>query len=133
MTDRPIIVSLHIVRSDPAARQLHILQHALGVDHYGQGEQHRSHFVTGAGSDDYPDCIALVEAGLMWRKDGATLMFGGDDFFRVTDEGRAFVVANSPPPPKLTRSQRRYQAWLDADCNLSFIDYCRRAGAGALA
>ncbi len=77
--------------------------------------------------------MALVEAGLMWRKDGATLMFGGDDFFRVTDKGRAFVVANSPLPPKLTRSQRRYQAWLDADCNLSFIDYCRRAGAGVSA
>ncbi|WP_010218891.1 hypothetical protein [Sphingomonas sp. PAMC 26621] len=130
MTDRPIIVSAPTVRAGAAARQLHILQHALGVDQYGQGDQYRSHFVTGAGSDDHPHCIALFEAGLMKRRANVE-MYGGMDAFFVTDEGREFVAANSPPPPKLTRSQRRYQAWLDADCNLSFIDYCRRAGAGA--
>jgi len=118
--------------TDAAARQLHILQHALGVDQYGQGDQYRSHFVTSAGSVDHPDCMALFEAGLMKRRANVE-MYGGMDAFFVTDEGRAFVAANSPPPPKLTRGQRRYQAWLDADCNLSFIDYCRRAAAGASA
>lgn len=121
-----------MVRADAAERQLHILQHSLGVDQYGQGEQYRSHFVTGAESDDHPDCMALFEAGLMRRRANVE-MYGGMDAFFVTDEGRAFVADNSPPPPKLTRGQRRYQAWLDADCNLSFIDYCRRAGAGASA
>ncbi|WP_277969267.1 hypothetical protein [Sphingomonas echinoides] len=118
--------------ADAAARQLHILQHSLGVDQYGQGEQYRSHFATDVGSIDHRDCMALFEAGLMKRR-ASVKMYGGMDAFFVTDEGRAFVAANSPPPPKLTRSQRRYQAWLDADCNLSFIDYCRRAGAGTSA
>jgi len=115
--------------TDAASRQLHILQHSLGVDQHGQGKQYRSHFVTGADSDDHPDCMALFEAELMRRRANVE-MYGGMDAFFFTDEGRAFVAANSPPPPKLTRSQRRYQAWLDADCSLSFIDYCRRAGAG---
>ena len=120
------------MQADAAARKLHILQHALGVDQYGQGKQYRSHFVTGAESDDHPDCMALFETGLMKRRANVQ-MYGGMDAFFVTDEGRAFVAANSPRPPKLTRSQRRYQDWLDADCSLSFIDYCRRACAGASA
>jgi len=132
MTDRSTIISAATERADAAARQLHILQHSLGVDQYGRGSQYRSHFVTGAESDDHADCMALFEAGLMRRRANVE-MYGGMDAFFVTDEGRAFVAANSPPPPKLTRGQRRYQAWLDADCNLSFIDYCRRAGAGASA
>ena len=118
--------------TDAAARQLHILQHALGVDQYGQGKQYRSHFVTGAESDDHADCMALFEAGLMKRRANVE-MYGGMDAFFVTDEGRAFVADNSPAPPKLTRSQRRYRAWLDADCSLSFIDFCRRPGAEASA
>jgi hypothetical protein len=103
--------------------ELGILQHSLGVDEFGRGAQHRSHFVTGAGSDDHPTCMALTERGLMKRWDGATLQFGGDDFFRVTDAGRAFVAEHSPPPPKLTRSQRRYQRYLDADSSLTFREW----------
>ena len=102
---------------------LHILQHALGVDAYGRGDQYRSHFVTGAGSDDHPGCMRAVEQGLMTRRDGATLCFGGDDLFHVTPAGRDYVAANSPPPPKLSRGQRRYQAYLDADCSLTFREW----------
>ena len=116
-----VITSNLIAVPEPSAGQdLHILQHALGVDQFGRGAQHRSHFVTGAGSDDHPTCMALTERGLMKRWDGASLQFGGDDFFRVTDAGRAFVAEHSPPPPKLTRSQRRYQRYLDADSSLTF-------------
>lgn len=132
MVNRPVIEAHRVVRSDAGVRQLHILQHSLCVDQHGQGEQRRPQFITGAESDDHSDCMALFEAGLMKRRANVE-MYGGMDAFFVTDEGRAFVAANSMPPPKLTRSQRRYQAWLDADCNLTFIDYCRRAGAGASA
>lgn len=103
--------------------ELHILQHSLGVDEYGRGDSHRSHFVTGAGSDDHSTCMALTERGLMKRWDGATLQFGGDDFFRVTDAGRAYVAEHSPAPPKLTRSQRRYQRWIDAECGMTFREW----------
>jgi hypothetical protein len=111
---------------DPA-RCLHILQHSLGVDKHGQGRQYRNHFVTGEGSIDYPDCQALVRAGLMVRQKGGRLT-GGDDAFFVTDEGRRYVAENSPQPPKLTKSQQRYRDWLKvADCtNETFIEFCRR-------
>lgn len=45
------------------ARQLEILQHALGVDKYGQGEMYRNHFC--AGVDDEATCRELVEMGYM--------------------------------------------------------------------
>lgn len=113
------------VEIDP---RLHILQHALGVDEYGRGKQYRSHFVTGEGSLDHPTCLALVADGLMTRRDGAKLPFGGMDLFHATDAGRSFVANHSPSPPKLTRAQKRYQAWLDGPADwMSFGDFIRRS------
>lgn len=103
---------------------LHIIQHSLGVDQYGQGKQYRNHFVTGEGSIDHPICMDLVERGLMVCRPGTPLT-GEMDLFHVTDAGKQWMADNSPSPPKLSRSQRRYRAYLDADTSLSFIDYCR--------
>lgn len=94
-------------------RQLKILQHSLGLDQYGQGDQYRNHFVTGPGSNDFGDCQALVAKGLMASK-GARELFGGDHYFTVTPEGIKFVAENSPAPPKLSRSKRRYLKYLAA-------------------
>lgn len=112
---------------DPA-RGLHILQHSLGVDKYGQGEQYRNHFVTGSGSVDYPDCQALVSAGLMTRQKGGSLT-GGNDVFFVTDAGKQYVAEASPAPPKLTPGQRRYREWLNVSdaTGETFIEFCRRS------
>lgn len=114
---------------DPA-RGLHILQHSLGIDQFGQGEQYRNHFVTGEGSKDHPDCMALVAAGLMNVR-RAIKMFGDMDGFTVTDAGRAYVAEHSPAPPKLTRGQQRYREWLNVSdaTGESFIDFCRRKSA----
>lgn len=111
---------------DPA-RGLHILQHSLGVDKHGQGAQYRNHFVTGEGSTDYPDCEALVAAGLMTKQRGGRLT-GGDDAFFVTEAGKAYVSEHSPPAPKLTASQQRYREWLKVFdvTGESFIEFCRR-------
>ena len=106
-----------------APRDLGILQHALGVDQHGRGSQYRSHFVTGPGSSDHPTCMSLTERGLMTRRDGATICFGGDDLFHVTDAGCAYVAQHSPAPPKLTRSQARYQRYRDADSSLTFREW----------
>lgn len=95
-------------------RILHIIQHSLGCDQYGRGEQYRNHFVTGEYSVDFPICIAATLFGLMKRRSGNPLS-GGDDVFNVTPEGKQWMADNSPAPPKLSRSQRRYQAYLDAD------------------
>jgi hypothetical protein len=101
---------------------LGILQHALGVDQYGRGRRYRSHFVTGEGSTDYPSCMEAVERGLMTRHDGSQ-MTGGDFLFTVTRAGDRFVTENSPAPPKLTRSQKRYREWLNADCGGTFAEW----------
>lgn len=103
---------------------LHILQHSLGVDQYGRGEPYRNHFCTGEGSVDHPICNDLVERGLMLVRRNVAV-YGGDDVFFVTDEGRAWMLANSPQPPKLTRSQKRYRDYCDADSGLSFGEWLR--------
>lgn len=107
---------------------LHILQHSLGVDEFGRGEQYRNHFVTGEGSLDHPTCLLAVALGLMTMRAGNNLS-GDMDVFHVTEAGKRCMAENSPPPPKITRSQRRYRAYLDADWfNGSFrewIDYWR--------
>jgi hypothetical protein len=104
---------------------LHILQHSLGVNQYGQGNQYRNHFVTSKGSKDYDGCMELVARGLMTRRAGNALS-GGDDVFFVTPAGIDYVALNSPAPPpekKLTRSQRRYRDWVRADSGLDFSEW----------
>lgn len=94
------------------------LQHSLGVDRFGRGEQYRNHFCSGEGCDGYDDLVEMVELGLMTRRESKYL--GGNSMFYVTDAGRAYVAEHSPAPPKLSRSQQRYQRYLDADSNLTF-------------
>lgn len=110
---------------------LHILQHSLGVDQYGRGRQYRSHFVAGPGHCDYDKCVSLCEGGFMERHDNPHVV--GGVVFVVTDAGRKAVAQYSPAPPKLTRSQRRYQAWLDADSGYKFGDWIKmKTAAGGL-
>lgn len=106
---------------------LHILQHSLGLDDYGQGKQYRNHFVTGPDCDNWSMCMAHVEAGRMVRH-GPRAIFGGADSycFVVTDKGRAFVISNSPQPPKLTRGQRTYRRFLDCDSGMKFGEWLKR-------
>lgn len=106
------------------SKQLHILQHSLGLDQYGRGTCRRNHFVTGVGSDDHADCMALVSLGFMKMRTGSELT-GGDDFFQVTDAGRAAAVTNSPAPPKLSPGKQRYRDWLRTDCSMSFIEWLK--------
>lgn len=103
---------------------LHILQHSLGIDQFGQGRQYRNHFCTGPESTDWDACNAMVGDGLMIRRDGSALT-GSDYLFHVTDAGKAFVAENSPAPPKLTRSQDRYRRYLDADSSLKFGEWLK--------
>lgn len=104
--------------------ELHILQHSLGVDKHGQGEQYRNHFCTGPGCDDFDRCTKLVAAGFMQTR-GAVEVFGGLHTFTVTPGGIDAVALQSPVPPKLPRSKQRYRAWLRSDCGLSFGDWLR--------
>lgn len=105
---------------------LHILQHSLGVDKYGRGEQYRNRFVTGPDSSDFETCIGLCNLGLM-RDHGANSWCGGMHVFEVTKAGKEFVSQHSEKPPKRTRSQQRYDAWLKQDCAMPFGEYLKRA------
>ena len=104
--------------------QLHILQHSLGVDQYGLGEHYRNHFVTGQGTTDYPHCIALFEMGMMGKRN-PTRLSGGDDVFFVTKTGKEYVRDHSPKPPVQTRSQKRYQEFLNLDTGWSFREFLK--------
>lgn len=91
--------------------QLHILQHTLGLDEYGQGRQYRNHYVAGPGHHSYSDLLELVALGYM-AEHPATAISGGDPWFSVTRAGTEAVVLFSPAPPpepKLTRAQKRYR------------------------
>lgn len=109
--------------------QLHILQHTTGMDQHGRfkgGEQYRNHFV--AGRDDETTCRELVALGYMAEHDMGALS-GGMPCFSATRAGIQAAQEASPPPPKLTRGQRRYRAWVKADCGLSFGEWLRDGGA----
>ena len=103
-------------------KQLHMLQHSLGVDQYGEGRQYRNSYVTDADGADGQECQLLVEAGLM-ETHGALKLAGGMHYYRVTSQGIDAVALQSPAPPKLTRGQKRYRKFLDADCDLSFGEW----------
>lgn len=105
---------------------LHILQHALGLDDYGQGNAYRNYYVATCGSDDYQRCKVHEEAGRMKRHGPSSLYGGMTSFcFVVTDAGREYVREHSPTPPKLTRSQKRYRQYLAQDSGLRFGEWLR--------
>lgn len=104
-------------------RQLEILQHSLGVDQYGQGEMYRNHFCAGGG--DEMICRELVALGYMSTFERSYLPYYN---CRVTESGIAAMLIESPKPPKLSRSQKRYRAFLKADTGESFREWLKYAG-----
>ena len=104
---------------------LHILQHSLGLDEYGQGGQYRNHYV--AGGDDVTKCQDLVALGYMREREGMPpSLTGGSPVFNVTSAGIDAVALESPKPPKVSRSKQRYRRYLEfGDCFESFLDFCR--------
>jgi hypothetical protein len=106
-------------------RHLEILQHTLGVDQYGQGRMYRNHFC--AGGNDETTCRELVAMGYM-REHRTTELF---PYYNcsVTETGKAAMLEASPKPPKLTRSQRRYREFLNADCGYSFGEWLKERRA----
>ncbi len=103
---------------------LQILQHALGVDEYGQGKQYRNHFC--AGGDDEDACRELVAMGLMATFERSYLPYYN---CTVTETGKQAVVDHSPKPPKLTRGQIRYRRFLSADTGERFGEWLRRSAS----
>jgi hypothetical protein len=114
--------------------QLQILQHSLGVDEYGRTPKGfapytRNHFC--AGGTDEGICRELVAMGYMQQFPTTETL----PYFNcsVTEAGKKAMRDESPSPPKLSRSQKRYQEFLGADSGESFIQWLkdrRTAGEG---
>ena len=91
-------------------KQLHILQHTLGLNEYGEGRKYRNHFVTSKGCSDYDSIQILIENGLMVKR---CWLFTEQKCFSVTEKGIDFVENNSPKRPKISKSKARYQRYLE--------------------
>jgi hypothetical protein len=103
---------------------LHILQHSLGLDQYGQGNQYRNHFC--AGGKDVERCRELVAMGYM-REFSPSFLTGDAPGFIVTPSGIDAVALHSPKPPKLSRGKRRYRAYLHSECGESFGEWLKNS------
>ena len=108
------------------SEQLQILQHSIGADQYGRiGLHHRNYFV--ASGKDAETCRELVGLGFMIEHKPYELS-GNDPWFTVTVEGKTAVFVESPkapPPEKLTRSKRRYRAWLKSGLGMTFFEFIK--------
>ena len=107
-------------------RQLEIIQHALGCDQYGRSPKgctpyYRNQYC--AGGDDEAVCRALVELGFMQQHKTTEWL----PYFNcsVTPAGIKAMRDESQAPPKLTRSQKRYRDYLNADLDISFREYMK--------
>lgn len=107
---------------------LQILQHSLGVDEHGLGNQYRNRFVTGPEGGDFQLCRELCRQGFMLDH-GPKTMTGGMHFFSVTVEGIVAMRDASPKPPKISLARRRYLDFLSEDGSIPFGKWLKlRAG-----
>ncbi len=103
---------------------LHILQHSLGLDLYGQPPEnyqgchddefpgcYRNRFVTSPTSPDGVKCEQLVAGGLMARPTRQPGFIGDMVNYFVTQAGYEAVRRDSPRPPKVSKAKRRWQAF----------------------
>ena len=106
-------------------RQLEILQHSLGLDQYGQGQMYRNHFC--AGGSDEETCRELVALGYMVQHETTKWL----PYFNcsVTDAGKEAIKRESPRAPRLSRGQKRYRAFLEADTGESFGQWLKDQSA----
>ena len=122
-------------------KQLHILQHSLGLDQYGLADYYhegrafygfmpnRNRFCAGGADEDL--CRELVALGYMQQHRTTEML----PYFNcsVTDTGKDAVRRESPAPPKMTRSKQRYRDYMKADTGFSFREYLemlKRRNAG---
>lgn len=103
---------------------LKILQHSLGVDKYGQGKMYRNHYCAGGG--DVKKCNTLVKFGYM-HKFTPSEISGGDPIYTVTSLGKTVVMIESPSPPKITKSQKRYELYLRCESNETFGEWLKNS------
>ena len=98
--------------------ELHILQHTLGLDEYGEGNRYRNYYAIYPESSSRVIIDGLVQRGLMagyMESDFSELLY-----YHVTDRGEESIALNSPVRPKISRSKQRYQDYLKSEVDESF-------------
>ena len=103
---------------------IHILQHSLGCDQYGQTDYRghdegdgcwhysRNRFVTDPAGQDGIRCQELGSMGFM-ADHGPQSIAGGMHCYTVTAAGRDAMIQQSPKKPKVSLGRRRYRAFRD--------------------
>lgn len=122
---------MHVILFNMSPEQLHIIQHSLGCDKYGisinrfpcEKLYYRNHYV----SDPTPDLTWLVDEGYMTCSKGNELS-GQMNVYRVAGKGISAMKKESPPTPKLTRSQKRYKEYLHEESSWSFGEWLKYGG-----
>jgi hypothetical protein len=113
--------------------QLHILLHSVGRSDAGElppGAYNgwRNYFCTGKGSTAFPNIEQLIAAGYM--RLSHHINQDKDGIYAVTPDGQAAwqqaLAARNQGKKRLTRSQKRYRAWLRTDCGESFGTWLKR-------
>jgi len=102
-----------------------LLHHTLGITDPEQIDSYRNYFEASDGHHDLPGLLALCEAGLMIEGKSPSFCHQDSRTFYVTQEGRAVAFETRPKPPKLTRGQRRYKAYLKSESDEKFGDWLK--------
>ena len=96
------------------------MQHTCGLSN----NEDRNWFGASESSQDGKEFEKLVQMGLATKRKAPS--WSGDELiYHLTDEGKKIASETMPKPVKLTRSQKRYQRYLEfGDCFDSFLDFC---------
>lgn len=102
-----------------------VLHHTLGISDPRQSAPYRNHFVASGGHHDLPAIIRLCDAGLMTEGSGPSFIGDEQRVFYATEIGKAKAIESRPKPPKITRGQKNYRAYLSSETDESFIEFMK--------
>jgi len=95
-------------------QQNRLMQHTCGLSN----NENRNWFGTSSGCADSVEFEKLVAGGLA-EKRNAPSWSGCDVIYHLTERGKQAATASMPKPEpkrKLTRSQQKYQDYLNSEC-----------------
>jgi len=101
----------------PTEKQITLMSHALGADEfYKQKGFYRNRFCAYKGGEDHQEWVGLVDAGYAVKNERAAFLNKDCDFFHCTEKAeiliRQVLHERKIAEPKISRSRRRYQAYL---------------------
>lgn len=94
MIDHSLLAPI-VVPFTPTADDIHLMQHAIGLQRRGKkwSKPYRNHFVASLDSPDYERWQLLTAAGYAVNVGRGNEISGGMPVFAVTDAGRELAIA----------------------------------------